>query len=61
MCGHINLAISPQILRRERLLVGQNHGQRTGSNHLASVRPGARPHVDHVIRTPDGLLVVLDH
>ena len=23
--------------------------------------PGARPHVDHVIRTPDGLLVVLDH
>ena len=59
--GHINLVIPPQILRRKRLFVGLNLGQRTGSDHLAPVRPGARPHVDHVIRAPDGLLVVLDH
>ena len=58
---HVDLVVATQIFRRQRFFVGEDFFERTGRHYFPSVQAGARPHVDHMIRPANRLLIMLHH
>ena len=56
-----DLAPTGEVLPGQRVLGGDQLGDRTGDHHLASVLPRPRADVDHPVGGMDGVLVVLHH
>ena len=54
-------ALPGEVLAGQGLLVLLDLLRVAFRNHVAAVHPGARAHVDHMLRGPDHVLVVLDH
>ena len=56
-----NAQISAQIAAGDRAGLALDLVWRSGCQHLSATLPRARSEVDNVVRSPDGLRVVLDH
>jgi hypothetical protein len=58
---HRDLAMPREVLSRQRMRGAADVVGRALGHHLSAVLAGAGPHVDHVVRGVDRVLVVLDH
>lgn len=61
LIGKTHHARAREVGSRARIRTGHDLFRRAGAHHLAAVFARTGPHVDHVIRGTNGVLVMLDH